>query len=633
MKIAIINLLFLYLIPVTDAFLESMPDGGQVAKFDAIDCSQPTRFRANNFKHLCTQAGKEMLKPQKQTVALLQRLTQTTIKAIRCEKRVSIYNVVCSVWSHSKALGAPDIEKREAFSPRACKQTYVRKTYIAENGEPYAIDKNRKIQMKSILAGSLTPTQNDVRCVGGARKIGRIFHQDVVSMATTTLEMKEVTLEYDSTRHAVKDLDLEVEINPACVDQKQCLDAGFAYVVLENLNTCPFGLLRAGEVEMVELPTTEGTTMRGVLSRTYKYLLRMGESTAENPGCGDLPTPSTTNHPSVYVSKLTSLDQLSPAVKPVRGNDVDLELEISTSKAFLEYRYIEMTMRHRGGLLSALCKMGSTTMPDLTPSPIHDARYWHMAGEVVSEIECKRVEVTARIGDTPVPWCARDLLPVNLDGNQVFMHARSRLLIPEVPDLHTNCTPMGRTMVQSKDGVYVTADPKVRVVQIQISEGEQFNLFEYLGKNLTGLAEDDWGSALLYSHETMQELDAQIHYGLTRDKVIESLTSSYCEQGKCGSFKPTSSSGFDASRILNAAEDALNPAAKMYQTLVHFGLICSIIVALYVIGIGIKFVMGKFCPAISMAPPSWIQRMVRRSAGLPETVVRKSELEQRLEDA
>ena len=100
-----------------------------------------------------------MLKPQKQTVALLQRLTQTTIKAIRCEKRVSIWNVVCSVWSHSKAMGAPDIEKREAFSPRACKQTYVRKTYIDENGEPYVIDKNRKIQMKSILAGSLTPTK------------------------------------------------------------------------------------------------------------------------------------------------------------------------------------------------------------------------------------------------------------------------------------------------------------------------------------------------------------------------------------------------------------------------------------------------------------------------------------------
>ena len=615
----------------TEGFLESLPDGGQEMSFEAVDCTNPARFRASNLRTVCDQQGPNWSGKTEVQAALLQRLDQRTIRAVRCEQRISLYDVVCSVWSHSKALGSPDIERREPFDAHKCRRTVDRKTYISTSGIPYAIDLNTEVQFKSVIAGSLTPTADDVTCIGGARKIGKVFHRDVVTMATTTVLLKEVILEYDSTTNTLKDLDLLIDIDPTCLDRKQCTDSGLGYVITEGTNTCPFGLLREGVIEGVNVPVPTGPPVRGLLSRKYKYLLRVDGRTQDYPGCGELPTPRATNHPNVYVMLLNEGQTVTPIIQAVSGRDVDLELEISTSEAFLEYRFIEMSRNYLTGILEALCRLSTASLPELTPSPLHSNRYLHISGEVISEIECKTTKVTAILGEQIVPWCTRDLFPVHYKGNDVFLQAKTRLIVPEVVPVHVNCTPMDRPIFQTENGLFVTADPEVRTVSMDIDQDSSLNIFSYMGNST--MTEDDWGASLLYDHEVMQELESTIHFGLTKTKVVKSLTQAYCSGGTCGTYSPGTDSGFDPTKLLEAAEDYMNPMTKLYNILVQIGSICSILVAIYVIIMIAKWAMGRFCPSVSLGMPKWIRRWIRQANRTPLSDARMSRLQRLADDA
>ena len=612
-------------------FLESLPDGGQEMKFEAVDCSNPSRFRASNLRTICDHDGDSWNGKTEVNAALLQRLDQRTIRAVQCEQRTSLTDVVCSVWSHSKVLGAPDIERREPFDADKCRRTVERKTYISSNGVPYAIDLNAQIQFKAVIAGTLTPTADDVQCSGGSRKIGKIFHRDVVTMATTTVTLKEIILEYDSVLHILKDLDKQVEIDPTCLDRRQCTDSGLGYVISENPNTCPFGLLREGSIEGVNVPVSTGPPVRGLLSRKFKYLLRVDGRTQDYPGCGELPTPRTTNHPNVYVMLLEDGQTVQPLVQAVLGRDVDLELEISTSEAFLEFRFLELTRIHLTRVLQALCKLSTASLPELTPSPLHTDRYLHVSGEVVSEIQCKKTQVTARLGDQVVSWCARDLFPVMYNGNNVFLQAKTRLIVPEVAPLHVNCTPMDRPIFQTTTGTFVTADPEIRTVNMAIDASSALNLFNYMSNKT--MMEDNWGTSLLYNHEVMQELESTIHFGLTKNKVVQSLTQAYCADGSCGTYSPGTSSGFNPNKILEAAENYVNPFTKAYQGLIQVGSICSLVVATYVIAIAGKWLMERFCPSITCGLPEWLQGLIRQANRAPLSDVRMSRIQRLAEEA
>ena len=99
------------------------------------------------------------------------------------------------------------------------------------------------------------------------------------------------------------------------------------------------------------------------------------------------------------------------------GDNVDLQLEISTSEAFLQYRFMENIQKYLQASHTSMCKMGLHSMPALVPSSLHPDRFFHISGEVFSELACITITVTAMIVDQPVTW----LLPVQHEGKLVFL--------------------------------------------------------------------------------------------------------------------------------------------------------------------------------------------------------------------
>ena len=100
-------------------YLHAGPGAGSRATFDAVDCTNPTRFRSTALKSVCQHPS--LNQPQPVSVAMLQKLYQRKIKAVRCERRVTVLNMVCAVWSHSKLMESPDVQRLEPFDAHECR--------------------------------------------------------------------------------------------------------------------------------------------------------------------------------------------------------------------------------------------------------------------------------------------------------------------------------------------------------------------------------------------------------------------------------------------------------------------------------------------------------------------------------
>ena len=596
-----------------ECYLAKSPKGGQSLTFKAIDCTNPTRFRATSFSRVCAHDG--LSRTETQDAILLQRISEHKIRAVRCERRLSVIHSYCAIWSHSKLMKAMDMELLEPFEAHECKNTLEKMLYVTRKQRVIPVELNKEIQFQETLTGYLSMTPNDIHCQGATRIIDGQPHQNVLSLGTYTVILREVELEYDSQKRTLNDLESHTTIDVTCVDRRYCTDNNMGYVVRNDGHFCPYVLLRAGAMEIVELVTTKGERTKGILARKHKALFRLGkEISAVNP-CIDHGVVHATNHPNVLVLYPTELEIVMQDLVLASGEAVDLELEISTSEAFLEYRFQESVSKYLANSLGSLCKLGLYNTPSLVPSPLHADRYIQISGEVISELQCAQVVATVILGEKPVNWCTRDLLPVRYNKKRMFLQANSRMLTREVPKFTKNCTTLSRPLFISDTGVIVTANPVIRQAHIEL-DTQGLNMFDSWLKNAS-LQEDNFGESLLYDRDAMSELNHVLHYGLTKSKVVSALTHAYCADGQCGSFQPPDSSGFNVNKLIAHAEGEFNLGQKIYRTLEQAGSFTSIFVAIYLGCQLIVMFSRKFLPGLQLTPPSWMTSMWRSNQPPP----------------
>ena len=595
------------IINASQGYLVKGPPAGHVVEFAAIDCTNPTRFRATSFNKVCEHERRTT--PKIVDAALLQRVYEHKIKAIRCERRITVLHAVCAVWSHSKLVKALDVQLLEPFSSKKCKDTVSSKLYITGTGKAIPVEFNKEIQYQETITGDLGLTPNDVRCQGYSRMIDGRKHDNIVSLATYTVILREVELEYDARKGIVTDLESHVQISPSCINHKVCVDGEQAYVMPKQ-GFCPYVMLQTGKMEVVDLITTSGKAVEGIVNRKHKALFRIGKEIPTLDACIEFGKGRRTNHPDVIIIYPDNMEDLHANVAAASANEVNLELEISTSEAFLELRFIENIQKYLAGSLGSLCRLGIHSMPELLPSPLNKDRFIHISGEVLTELSCTPTTVTAMLGQKPVDWCARDILPVTYQKQAAFLSANTRMITFEVPSVLRNCSGMEQPFFISNDGLIVTADPKIRQAHIEI-DATGLNLLRLWTKNAT-LTEDDFGSALIYDREAMVNFNHILHYGLTQSKVISSLTKAYCSNGECGSYKPSGSSGFNVNNLIEHAALELNLGHRIYNALQSIGSFTSIFVAAYAIAQIFWYVMKKCAPGLVITPPGWITRWTNK---------------------
>ena len=159
---------------------------------------------------------------------------------------------------------------------------------------------------------------------------------------------------------------------------------------------------------------------------------------------------------------------------------------------------------------------------------------------------------------------------------------------------------------KADSGLLVTADPSIRQAQIQL-DTKGLKLFSIDNQNVS-FTEDDFGKALLYDRDAMASFNHIIHYGMTEEKVLSSLTKAYCASGKCGSYNPDSGSSFNVNHLMEHAIEEFNIGTKILHGLEEIGSFTSILVALYAIGQVLFILCKKFAPGCTLTAPGWMRR-------------------------
>jgi hypothetical protein len=577
--------------------------------FDGLDCRSPTSVRNGLVADICK--GEKAMDPvgQAEPVVILQHDTKRVAKAYRCRKRVSRLQEVCGAFSHSKILGPPDILEPVPFSALDCQQTIKRGLYRTETGSSVTVDINREYNYKFIAHGQIHVSTTNVACEGSSIIINGERHESVVTLVTAHLEFLEVDVEIDND--SAVDLDLNIKLPTDCVRRDLCEDGNTAYVILHPASTCPLFIIRTVNMLKISLKTNKGT-QQAFMNKEHKLLLIIKPSEATDNGCTPLRSVGGTQYPNLKIlhSDNTPAAEMRRVVSRLGPSQLDLTLEIITADEFLDYDLEQRMDQQLRAVGSSLCTMSRQSLHQTELSPFHKDSLIRIRGAIVSELQCEKVLVEARLGDKRGSHCYKDSLPVWVRNAPVHMLAVSGLIVEENTLTHIPCKNQFNSVFRTRNGIMVQADPEVQIItdlQLQhIGSGYMHAL------DNSNAVHTEYDSDLLYNNEQVGAFNNLLHFNRAKAHVLDSLVRQYCKTGtdgasKCGEYIPDDPgiNGFDLGQLEREIVAKTDWVRYAQNKLTEYGGYCSIGVVIYVV-LQFLYKLASMCFGTCFRQEDWV---------------------------
>ena len=166
------------------------------------------------------------------------------------------------------------------------------------------------------------------------------------------------------------------------------------YLILEKPDRCQLAKIRSLIVSQVQL-THKGKLESYLLNEEHKIIL--GKVDKQRSEECDL-TYFTTGYPELMVVPDSQENGVKLMEMSAHGDNVNIDLELRVSEEFLHFqmeRIIQSTIHE---VQKHLCTLGTNSLHQLEPSPIHPNALIRDRGDIIQEMQCKTVEVTSSPG-------------------------------------------------------------------------------------------------------------------------------------------------------------------------------------------------------------------------------------------
>jgi hypothetical protein len=542
-------------------------------QFKAYDCRKPKSLNSYRKSEWCSPKQKnvnQMGDKNEKNVILVQNLNSQKLKAIRCEKVISSFSLYCGAYSHMKFASPPTILQPEEMTPEECSDMYRRRAFIF-NGQTYRIGVNQQIQIPMIKHGQLYATENNVQCDGAKFVINGEEHSNMLELLRVQITMRETTIQV--SKNGITDTQTNIELEKNCLESLRCKIGMATYLLLEKSKECQLVQIRTIPVNSTTL-VHDGQPTEYLVNDQHKLLIRTTNK-EENKECGI--TMYSTNYPRLKLIKITEnqpdiLDNLS-----LHPEGVDLDLEIRMSEEFINYRLETLMHNQNTEIQQHLCALGTENIVHMERSPIHPDALIRIRGDIIQELRCNEVLVTATTGYQRNQECYRDHLPVYLGDEPVYLDT-SRLITTNPIMDQVDCKELFPPIFQSITGQLVQATPKVQTVQIQLSKPEQ------LGYHVDTLEHVEETDSLLYTRKEIRAYNELFLAQRSMKALSYSMTSRYCSaSGSCGLYRPTGPGLFDIDNLTQNALKILDWKEQIRVVVTTYGNYASIIVLIYLI--------------------------------------------------
>ena len=89
---------------------------------EALDCRRPTHVASSPLSQACKEKGTPHTILSSHQIVLLQHIKEQTRSAYKCEKRISTFDYLCGMFSHTKPLDSPSILAPMVVEESICAQ-------------------------------------------------------------------------------------------------------------------------------------------------------------------------------------------------------------------------------------------------------------------------------------------------------------------------------------------------------------------------------------------------------------------------------------------------------------------------------------------------------------------------------
>lgn len=553
----------------------------------ALDCTSPTRTRYSKLSEVCT-GHTEQARPlgEPNPVLVIQLAQEKVITGYRCRRTESNFYDLCAVWGHVKRYGPPQIEHAAPISPAQCHSIVTRGTYKREDGGQINIEVNSRKSYTMIRHGHLYLSANNVACSGASVTLARgETVSGIIESISVTITVQQIQIEVAPDH--LTDLDEHISIPTACNDASGCQAGHTAYIIPELGSKCPLYSIRVIQLQETTINTQAGP-QPALVNMKHKVIFVTGRSEPSPAGCPQSFNMISTQYRQLRLIKEQSdqaaVQTLADGLPP---SSLDLDLEIRTSEEYLSYRFERLFSHQIAETGQQLCTVAAHSLQHAELSPFAKDSIIRVRGDILQELQCNKVTVSARLGDQrgKVAQCS-SALPVWHGTKPVWLQASSHLLLPASEIDAVACSAAYVPLFLTNVGSIIMADPIVRVVDITLD-----TLPSLFNAN-TSVLHQGFATDLIYTSQEVKKFNHLLHFSRSRHRLLDSITQRICETpNACGGYQaPEGSSGFSLSQLETSITHPFTSVFSSLNTmLTTVGGYCSLIIMGYCfISLGIR---------------------------------------------
>ena len=207
-------------------------------------------------------------------VLILQESKTRVVEAYLCTVCTTKVTGLCAVWAHLKLQEPLDVNLGKPFSEHDCYKAVKDRVFVTENKHTLPIDINRELVYKDIRHEAVVLTKDDVQCRGSTVNLGGEIHDGVISYDTTTVLLKEISVEIGEDKAV--NLDNNQELPSSCQTGGACTDRLDSYVFKEHVSRCPLYSVRQAYMNRTTVQV-QGVQREALVSHEHKMLLLPSE--------------------------------------------------------------------------------------------------------------------------------------------------------------------------------------------------------------------------------------------------------------------------------------------------------------------------------------------------------------------
>ena len=418
----------------------------------ALQCNYGSPEIFSNKKNMCKKVNYEN-KLEPENAVILQRVDHVQTEGYLCQKFESTMEELCGLWSYSKIVDLK-IDNPANISVQDCQMIRDQGYFISPNGQKHEIGQNSEVHFSYIKNGNVIYTSDNIRChSNNAVLVGNVAMTGVISLVSARIKFLKISI----LQSPYERLDQQhgTILPKDCLHTQGC-QTDFGTYLFENSRSfngyCIYQKIR----ELVMQPIIKDGNLF-LISETHHIILENRSQIKYPPlfkqseryqqksvHCLDLEDLVSTQFDNVFlVSNATNANvdlKYATNLEEVDTTNFSPELQNQISIQFLQYFLTKEMEASLANHQEKICE-SMLENADIFRSPYHSESLIKIDGDLVTELKCKEVGVSLRIGKPSQTekcysqfFLARTYDSRQGESKRVWVHLKTGLLFEKEPD-------------------------------------------------------------------------------------------------------------------------------------------------------------------------------------------------------